>query len=68
MCRVGATDYDESITSLLYPGNTLSQAVLRDAVQACERVLAIGPGRRPDVCLRLDAGFGTDDNLDWLLR
>lgn len=68
MCRIGATDYDESITSLLYPGNTLSQAVLKDAVWALESVLRIQPAQRPRVCLRLDGGFGTDENLHWALR
>jgi hypothetical protein len=46
----------------------LSQAVLKDAVWALEDVLHICPEQRPHVCLRLDAGFGTDDNLRWLLR
>lgn len=68
MCRIGVTRYDESIASLLYPGNTLSQHVLKDAVWALERALHIGARQRPQVCLRIDAGFGTDDNLDWLLR
>jgi hypothetical protein len=64
---VAATDYDESITSLLYPGNTLSQDVLQDAVQALERVLGIDAKKRARTCLRLDAGFGTDTNLAWIL-
>lgn len=42
--------------------------MLKDAVWALERVLRIGPAERPHVCLRLDGGFGTDDNLDWALR
>jgi hypothetical protein len=64
---VGATDYGESITSLLYPGNTLSQDVLKDAVRAMEDVLGIDAPKRARVCLRLDGGFGTDANLEWLL-
>lgn len=68
MCRIGATDYDESIASLLYPGNTLSQAVLQDAVWALENVLHIQPQQRCHLRLRLDAGFGTDENLEWVLR
>jgi hypothetical protein len=56
------------VASLLYPGNTLSQAVLADAVSALERALRIQPAQRSQVCIRLDAGFGTDDNLNWLLR
>jgi hypothetical protein len=67
LCRIGATDYDESIRSLLYPGNQLSQYVLREAVYALEDVLNLSALRRKDICLRLDAGFGTDDNLNWAL-
>lgn len=68
MCRIGATDYDESIASLLYPGNQLSQAVLGEAVETLERVLGLRPEQRQQVCVRLDAGFGTDPNLAWLLQ
>lgn len=68
MCRIGATDFDENISSLLYPGNQLSQYVLVEAVETLERVLGLHPTQRQQVCLRLDAGFGTDPNLDWLLK
>lgn len=33
-----------------------------------ENVLQIGARQRWQLCLRIDAGFGTDENLDWLLR
>lgn len=62
------TRYDESVTSLLYPGNTLSQHVLQDAVVVLERVLRVSARRRAQFCLRLDAGFGTDANLAWALQ
>lgn len=65
---MGAIDYDESITSLLYPGNTLSQSVLQAAVAQLEQVLPVPAAERPQVCLRMDAGFGTDENLRWVLR
>lgn len=39
-----------------------------EAVETLERVLGLRPAQRRQVCLRLDAGFGTDPNLDWLLR
>jgi hypothetical protein len=63
-----ATQYDESISSLLYPGNTLSQQVLRDAIWKVEQVLPINWRNRPQTLIRLDGGFGTDDNLGWLLQ
>lgn len=62
------TDYDESISSLLYPGNQLSQHVFREAVRTLERILCLRPEQRQQVCLRVDAGFGTDSNLNWALQ
>ena len=56
------------MASLLYPGNTLSEQVLRDAIWALETVLALSPAQRQHTCLRLDGGFGTDDNLNWILQ
>lgn len=55
------------MSSLLYPGNQLSQHVLVEAVQTLERVLVLRPEDRQRVCLRMDAGFGTDHNLNWVL-
>lgn len=52
---------------MLYPGNQLSQYVLQDAVFALENALNIRPAQRSDICLRIDAGFGTDANLNWVL-
>lgn len=56
------------MASWLYPGNTLSEQVLRDAVWALETALALSPDQRQHTCLRLDGGFGTDDNLNWVLQ
>lgn len=56
------------MVSLLYPGNTLSEQVLRDAVWALETTLTLSPQQRQHTCLRLDGGFGTDDNLNWALQ
>ena len=55
------------VASRLYPGNTLSQHVLKQAVWTLERVLRVRWWQRSQVCLRLDAGFGTDENLRWVL-
>lgn len=56
------------MSSLLYPGNQLSQHVLVDAVQTLERVLRLHPEHHQQICLRVDAGFGTDTNLNWVLK
>lgn len=46
----------------------MSQSVLQEAVQALERVLGVPAGERHRLRLRMDAGFGTDENLRWVLR
>lgn len=65
--RVGATDYREIVASLLYPGSQTSLASLQIAVLALERVLYMDPKRRQNTLLRIDGGFGSDDNLAWVL-
>jgi hypothetical protein len=64
---MGLTAYDESLCSRLYPGNRLSQYVLQPTVLELEQLLALPKARRRQVCLRLDGGFGTDDNIAWVL-
>lgn len=39
-----------------------------EAVQTLEQVLCLRPEQRQQVCLRVDAGFGTDNNLNWALQ
>ena len=56
------------MASLLYPGNTLSEQVLQEAVWGLETALQLSPPQRQQTCLRLDGGFGTDANLNWLLK
>ena len=56
------------MASLLYPGNTLSEQVLQEAVWELETVLQLSCPQRQQTCLRLDGGFGTDANLNWLLK
>ena len=67
LVRIGATDYREIIASLLYPGSQTSLASLQIAVLALERVLYMNPKRRQNTLLRIDGGFGSDDNLAWVL-
>jgi len=56
------------VASLLYPGNTLSEQVLQEALWRLETTLQLSPAQRQQTCLRLDGGFGTDANLNWLLK
>lgn len=64
---MSAPQYHESLVSLVYPGNQTSQACLRPTVTAVERVLGLTPAQRQRPVLRLDGGFGTDANLNWVL-
>jgi hypothetical protein len=77
---VSAVKYRETIWSDLFPGNRLSVECLQPAVLAVEDSLDLAPAklkaensfdlaakRRSQIIWRLDAGFGTDDKLRWLL-
>lgn len=46
----------------------MSQQVLQDAIWKLEQVLYLKPQQRQQTLIRLDGGFGTDDNLGWLLQ
>jgi hypothetical protein len=67
LVRIGATDYREVVASLLYPGSQTSLASLCPAVLTLERVLYLNNQRRRGTLLRLDGGFGDDENLSWVL-
>lgn len=67
MARVSAVNYRETIWSDLFVGKRLSVTCLRVAVLAAENALELAPERRKRVVWRLDGGFGSDDNLRWLL-
>jgi hypothetical protein len=67
LVRIGATDYREVVASLLYPGFQTSLASLHPAVLTLERVLYLDEERRRGTLLRIDAGFGDDENLAWVL-
>ncbi len=66
MVRASAPDYGEVIFSKLYPGNTTSCEVLKETLGEVERVLESSPHKRPRTLVRLDGGFGTDENVEWL--
>lgn len=51
----------------MYPGNTLSQHVLQASIGELEELLGLPWHARNQLCLRLDGGFGTDQNIDWVL-
>jgi hypothetical protein len=67
LCRLIATDYQEIVMQALVPGNTLSQVMLRPALQEAQQLLQLSDAMRRQTLLRWDAGFGTDRNINWML-
>jgi hypothetical protein len=67
LCRVLATPYQELLWQRLVPGNTLSKAMLKPAIDSMQHRLHLSPSQRHQTLLRWDAGFGTDHNINWML-
>jgi hypothetical protein len=66
---VCAPQYHETLLSLLYPGHQTSVNSLRSTVAVLEQFLEIVTRhQRRQVLIRLDAGFGSDANINWLLH
>jgi Transposase DDE domain group 1 len=66
LVRVSTPNYDEIIFEKLYPGNTNSCEVLKETLAEVERILGSDRVRRRRTLVRLDGGFGTDANMNWL--
>lgn len=66
---MSAPQYHETLLSLLYPGNQTSNLSLCPTVEELEQLLQIlDRQQRRHILIRLDAGFGTDANINWLLH
>jgi Transposase DDE domain group 1 len=68
LVRVSAPKYGEVPFCKLHRGNTTSSEVLKGTMGELERVLGSSPEQRRRTLLRLDGGFGTDENLEWLIE
>ena len=66
LVRASAPLYGEVPFCKLHPGNTTSSEVLKGTVGEIERVLKSTPEKRSRTLVRLDGGFGTDENVEWL--
>jgi hypothetical protein len=66
--RVLASHYDEVVTDRLYPGTTQLATALPDLVAAAERTLDLDADKRARTIVRLDAGGGSVEDVNWLLR
>lgn len=65
--RVLATHYGEIVTDQVFAGNTSLVTALRPLVEAAEQVLELDDRRRHRTILRIDAGAGTLDDINWVL-
>lgn len=66
--RVLASQYDEIVLDVLYPGNTLLVTVLPDLVKQAEQVLGLKPSARRRTLYRIDGGGGSINSVNTLLE
>jgi hypothetical protein len=67
--RVVASRYDEIVYEKLYAGTVQLEKNLPELLTGAEQVLALDEARRARTILRVDAGGGTDANINfWLER
>jgi len=66
--RVVASLYDEIVVERLYNGKVQLDRSLTELVGAAEQVLDLEPAERQRTIVRVDAGGGTDDDINWLLQ
>jgi len=67
MGRVLASQYQEVVVDQLYSGTAHLSTSLRELVEAAEKTLALTPEKRRHTLIRMDAGGGTLDEINWLL-
>ena len=65
--RVLARHYQEVVVDQLFAGNVQLRVALQPLVQAAEATLQLDEPKRRRTIIRVDAGGGTIDDLNWLL-
>jgi len=65
--RVLATQYEEVVVDGLFAGNVQLVKALQPLVEAAETTLQLDASTRARTIIRVDAGAGTLDDLNWLL-
>jgi len=66
--RVVASLYDEIVCEKLYPGTVQLEKNLPELIKMAENVLDLDENRRKRTILRVDAGGGTDANINFFLE
>jgi hypothetical protein len=67
MARVIATRYEEVVLDWVGPGNVQLNRCLRPLVEETEWMLDLDAARRARTVLRIDAGGGSINDVNWLL-
>ena len=62
-----AAPYEEVVIDRLYPGNLHLTQVLRQLVEDLEKTLALDEEKRQRTIIRMDAGGGSFEEINWLL-
>jgi len=65
--RVLATQYEEVVVDRLFAGNVQLIKALQPLVEAGETTLHLDEAKRARTIIRVDAGAGTLDDINWLL-
>ena len=65
--RVLATHYEEVVVDRLFAGNVQLIKALQPLVEAAEATLQLDEAKRARTIIRVDAGAGTVDDLNWRL-
>lgn len=68
LARVVATHYEEVVLDWVGPGNVQLNKVLRPLMEETEWMLDLDATRRARTVLRIDAGGGGINDVNWLLR
>jgi hypothetical protein len=65
--RVLASRYEEVVVDRLFDGKTQLNKALQPLMQAAEQTLALDESKRARTLVRVDAGGGSVDDVNWLL-
>jgi hypothetical protein len=66
--RVVAPHYDEVVVDRLFAGHVQLTAALQPLIEATEQTLELTAEQRARTVIRMDAGGGSVDEINWLLR
>ena len=66
--RVSAAQYGEVVVDQLYPGNRQLNTTLPELITAAEQTLNVDESKRCRTVIRVDAGGGSINDVNWLLK